>query len=284
METFKEFVARRKAEIKEEADIMYSICTPPKLVIINVGDDPASKVYIKGKLTDCEEVGIQTELKHFDLDELYNSSEHKIPIDPIRQYIRACNADSSVTGIILQLPLPDELKKYEKYLTNLIAPEKDVDGFTKEAYVNPATPQGIIDYLTEQKFDFTNKNAVVIGRSEIVGRPMAKLLLDNNCNVVQLHSKTSEENKRLFLKNADLIVTAVGKTNIIDASYELKPTAWIIDVGMNRDEEGKLIGDCARNLPVEFQSPVPGGVGLTTRLALITNLLNLYILEDVLDD
>lgn len=281
METFKEFVARRKAEIKEEVS-KYDM--PPKLIIINVGDDPASKVYIRGKLNDSAEVGIQAELKHFDLAELYESSGRKAPIKPIKQYIRACNADPSVTGIIVQLPLPEQIKDFEEYLTSLIAPEKDVDGFTRKAYVKPATPQGIIDYLVAQKFAFTDKNAVVIGRSEIVGKPMAKLLLDKNCNVVQLHSKTSEENKRLFLKNADLIVTAVGKTNIIDASYELKPTAWIIDVGMNRDEEGKLIGDCARNLPVEFQSPVPGGVGLTTRLALITNLLKLHRLWGISDD
>lgn len=267
METFKEYVIRRKEEIKQQ---LIQVTIKPKLVIINVGDDPASQVYIKGKLADCAEVGITVELIHYgaDIDEtvLYDK-------------IKELNNDSSVTGFIVQLPLPKKFN--EDTVISLIDPKKDVDGFSKLAITDPATPTGIIDYLEAQKFDFTNKNAVVIGRSNIVGKPIARLLLEKNCNVTVLHSKTLEDNKRLFLKNADLIITAVGKRGLIDETYELKPTAWIIDVGMNRDENGKLIGDCERNLsfyPIAFQSPVPGGVGLTTRLALITNLLKLYSL------
>lgn len=262
METFKEYVARIKTEIKEYTDML---AIKPKLVIINIGDDPASQVYIKGKLKDAAECGIDAELIHYDAD-----------IDKAVVYdkIESLNNDDSVTGFIVQLPLP---KKFdENKIIEMINPKKDVDGFSKLHITDPATPKGIINYLVAQNYNFTDKNAVIIGRSNIVGKPMQRLLLDKNCNVVQLHSKTSEANKRLFLEQADLIITAVGKRGLIDSTYKLKPTAWIIDVGMNRDENDKLIGDCERNLPVEFQSPVPGSVGLTTRLTLLTNLLQLY--------
>lgn len=265
METFKEYVAHRKEELKEHIS---QLKAKPKLVIVQVGNIEASNRYVKNKMNDCAEVGIPCKLIHLD---------ETITEDDLLQEIIKLNEDSSVTGFIIQLPLPKHIR--EKIIIEAIDPKKDVDGFSKLARVNPGTPQGIIDFLDNNLFDYVNKNAVVIGRSNIVGKPMARLLLEKNCNVTILHSKTSNENKRLFLKNADLIITAAGKRGLIDETYELKPTVWIIDVGMNLDENGKLIGDCERNLsfyPVAFQSPVPGGVGLTTRLALITNLLKLY--------
>lgn len=265
MITIKEYVEQRKEEIKQEVS---ELTIKPKLVIVQVGNDQASQAYIRGKVADTKKVGITCEVIH--LDETVTEN------DLLTEIIKL-NEDPTVTGFIVQLPLPKHIR--EQLVIEAIDPKKDVDGFSKLALVNPGTPQGIIDFLDSNNFEYTNKNAVVIGRSNIVGKPMAKLLLEKNCNVITLHSKTSDENKRLFLKNADLIVTAVGKRGLIDETYELKPTAWIIDVGMNLDENGKLIGDCERNLsfyPVAFQSPVPGGVGLTTRLALITNLLKLY--------
>lgn len=265
MENFKEYIAKRKAEIKQQLDKEKK---KPKLIIVNVGDDPASQVYVKGKLKDCAEVGVVAELKHF---------EDSITEHFLLDFIEALNNDKSVTGFIVQLPLPKHIN--EEKVIEAIKPIKDVDGFSKLHITEPATPQGIIDYLVDKKYQFQDKNAVVIGRSNIVGKPMARLLLDKNCNVIQLHSKTSEQNKRLFLENADLIITAVGKVNVIDSSYKLKPTAWIMDVGMNRDENGKLIGDCARDLPVELQTAVPGSIGTSTRLTLITNLLKLFYLQ-----
>ena len=124
-------------------------------------------------------------------------------------------------------------------------------------------------------YEFQGKNAVVIGRSNIVGKPMAQLLLKESMNVTVLHSKTSETDKAFYLKHADLIVSAVGKRNIITPDYELKPTAIVIDVGINQNDEGKLCGDREQDLPVAFKSPVPAGVGLLTRMAVIENLISL---------
>lgn len=265
MQNIKEYVSQRKIAIKKEMD---KLAVKPKLVIIQVGNNSASCSYIRGKLKDCFEVNIPAELIHF--NENITETELLAEIDKL-------NNDNSVTGFIVQLPLPKTIS--EESVIKAIKPEKDVDGFSKLALVNPGTPQGMIDYLDFQGYNFKNKNAVVIGRSNIVGKPMARLLLEKNCNVTVLHSKTSDENKRLFLKQADLIITATGNLNLIDETYDLKPTAVILDAGINIDKDNKLIGDCARNLPVAFQSPVPGGVGLTTRLALIINLLKLYNLQ-----
>lgn len=240
-----------------------------KLVIIQVGAVEASSRYVKNKLKDCEEVNLPAEL--IQLPETTSEKE-------ILDLIASLNKDDSVTGFIVQLPLPKQIS--EEHVIEAIAPEKDVDGFSKQAKVNPGTPQGVIDYLESQNYKFENKNAVVIGRSNIVGKPLAKLLLDRNCNVTILHSKTSEENKRLLLETADLIVCAAGKRNLIDNSYTLKSTAIICDIGINFTEQGKLVGDVEQNLNVAFKSPVPGGFGLCTRLALIKNLIRLSVLKN----
>lgn len=274
MITIKEYVAIRKEEIKQEVSSMQ---VKPKLVIIQVGDNPASNVYIRGKLKDCAEVEIPAELIHFD---------ENITADVLYNKIDELNKDDSVTGFIVQLPLPKHIS--EQVVIELIDPKKDVDGFSKRALVSPATPQGIIDYLEYNHFNFENANAVVIGRSNIVGRPMARLLLDRSCNVRVIHSKTSVYNKRAALKYANLVVVATGHRNTLidnelyDAENEdeywpawiVNPNCFIVDVGMNRNDEGKLCGDCEAVTVCE-KTPVPGGVGLTTRLALITNLLKL---------
>ena len=130
--------------------------------------------------------------------------------------------------------------------------------------------------LEFNNLEFKDKHAVVIGRSNIVGKLASRLLLERHCNVTTLHSRTSEANKRLFVENADIIVVATGHRNTIDASYKVKPTCIIMDVGMNINDEGKLCGDVEQEMPVLFKSTTPGGTGLLTRLALITNLLKLY--------
>jgi len=270
----KEYVAKRKEEIKEEVKAFSNL----KLVIIQIGDNPASNAYIKGKLKDCAEVEIDAELIKLPEE---TTELHLLDL------ISELNVASDVTGLIVQLPLPKHIS--EQKVIEAISPEKDVDGFSKLAYVNPGTPQGIIDYLEYNNYDFTNKNAVVIGRSNIVGRPMARLLLDRSCNVSVIHSKTSETNKNTLLMNADLIICATGHRNTIvdknltkvefDATDRTTKTyhntrAFIVDVGMNRNDEGKLCGDCEAVTVCE-KTPVPGGVGLLTRLALITNLMKL---------
>jgi len=286
MISIKEYVAKRKEEIKEEVKAFSNL----KLVIIQIGDNPASNAYIKGKLKDCDEVGIKVELIKLaeDVDEHY-----------LLNLIDCLNADKEVTGLIVQLPLPKHIS--EQKVIEAISPEKDVDGFSKLAYVNPGTPQGIIDYLEYNNYNFVDKNAVVIGRSNIVGRPIARLLLDRSCNVSVIHSKTSVEHKQELLKKADLVVVATGHRNtIVNEDLELDrqittiffetsnggggayqgpdkiiyATPFIVDVGMNRNDEGKLCGDCEAVTVCE-KTPVPGGVGLLTRLALITNLMKL---------
>ena len=272
MENIKEYAARKKAELKkylEDNDLHL------KTVVIRVGENPASAAYVKGKVKDCEEVGIECEVRHFP----ESISERDLLME-----VAKCNTDPSIDGFIVQLPLPKHIS--EAKITEAIDYKKDIDGFTKQSLVNPATPQGILTYLEDNNFNFVDANAVVIGRSNIVGRPMAKLLLDKSCNVSVIHSKTSEENKRKFLMEADLVVVATGHRNTItnydfglyrnysgDVAYN--NSCFIVDVGMNRNDEGKLCGDC-EGVTVCEKTPVPNGVGRLTRLALLMNIVKVY--------
>ena len=182
------------------------------------------------------------------------------------------NHDDSVDGFIVQMPLPKGIN--EETIKLAVSPAKDVDGFHPLSKLNPCTPQGIMDYLHRENVDILGKNAVVIGRSNIVGKPMAKLLLKESANVTVLHSKTKFEDMHNYIKNADIVVIAIGKQHYLDNRFEYKPSAVIVDVGINRDENG-LHGDAIPGLPVRLQTPVPGGVGLLTRLALMENLLKI---------
>lgn len=256
--TIKEYAAFRKAQLKEEIGKME---VKPILSIITVGDDPASEAYVRGKKKDAAEVGIEA---------LHTVFPANISEEEVLNLIIKQNEDPRIKGIIVQLPLPKHISV--KKINETISPKKDVDGFTLGSHFDPCTPKGIINYLTNEGFAFEGKNAVVVGRSEIVGKPMARMLLEKNCNVVQLHSKTSREDKKFYFAHADLIVSAIGRMFIWDESYSYKKDAYLIDVGINRGEDGHLHGDFVPNLPVAYQSPVPGGVGLLTRLALLENL------------
>ena len=141
--------------------------------------------------------------------------------------------------------------------------------------MSPCTPKGIIDYLKSENFNFVGKNALIIGRSNIVGKPMAKLLLKEHCNTTIVHSRTSREDMEFYVNHSDLIVIAIGKAGFLDETFKYKESAVIVDVGINRTEEG-LKGDAKRDLPVALQTPVPGGVGLLTRLTLLKNLMDAY--------
>lgn len=232
------------------------------LHIIQVGDNQASNAYIKGKIKDGEELGVNVDLIKYKED--VNENEFLKDLDVLQTSIAHHN---KLEGIIVQLPLP-------KNLSNKIKLNKwvDVDGFALDSIVDPCTPAGIKKYLNYNKVNLDGINAVIIGRSSIVGKPMAKLLLDANCNVTVLHSHTRKEDLYNYIKNADLIVCAVGKRNFLDKSFEYKKDAIVIDVGINRDENNKLCGDCEKDLPVAYQTPVPGGVGLLTRISLYENL------------
>jgi methylenetetrahydrofolate dehydrogenase (NADP+)/methenyltetrahydrofolate cyclohydrolase len=255
----KEYVKLRKEELRQE---VLAMPHTPKLIIIQANDNPASDAYIRGKLKDSAEIGFVGVL---------DKRDPSISEEELLKVVKQYNEDPSVDGLIVQLPLPSHISEAKVKLA--VDPKKDVDGFHPTTGFAPCTPKGIVDYLTAEGFAFRGKNAVVLGRSNIVGKPMAKMLLAKDCNVTVLHSKTSEEDKRFYIAHADLIVIAIGRLGYLNASYQYKEDAVIVDVGINRGEDGKLHGDAEPGLPVKLQTPVPGGVGLLTRLALMDNLV-----------
>jgi methylenetetrahydrofolate dehydrogenase (NADP+)/methenyltetrahydrofolate cyclohydrolase len=259
MQNIKDYVENRKLLYKQQD------FSAIKMALIQVGHVPASDRYVRNKLRDLEEVGINCELI---------SLPEGISESALIDIIGALNKEPSVTGYLVQFPLPKHIS--EEKINLAIDPKKDVDGFHPMSKTIAATPLGVYTYLRDMNYNFSGKNAVVIGRSNIVGKPMHKLLLEANMNVVMLHTKTTEEDKRFYLANADLIIVAAGRRNVLDSSYHLKESAIIMDVGINFTEEGKLVGDCEPGLDVAFQSPVPGGCGLLTRLSVIDNLIYLH--------
>ncbi len=257
----KEYVANKKEEIRNEVS---TFSKKIKLVIVQVNDDPASNAYIKGKINDMKEANIACE--HIKLPE--STSENAL-----LRLIEKLNRSKSVTGFIVQMPLPKHID--EELVKFAISPLKDVDGFNALSRYVPATPNGIINFLVDNKYPFEGKNAVVIGRSNIVGKPLASELTKKNMNVTLLHSKTNEEDKKFYIEHADLICVAVGKPEFLKNVYNFKKDCVIFDIGINR-VDGKLVGDVASDVKVAYKSPVPGGVGLLTRLALLINLLEVY--------
>ena len=260
MQEIKEYVKIKKQELKQE---IAQLPSPIHAKIFQIGHVPASDRYVRNKLKDLAEVGIDCFLFWCPED---------ISEESLLELLEAANRNCEA-GYLVQLPLPSHIDSEKIKLA--INPIKDIDGFHPLSKTVPATPLGIYLYLKDMNYDFVGKNAVVIGRSDIVGKPMAKLLLQESMNVTVIHSKTSEADKANYIKNADLIIVATGHINTLTKDYEYKQSAVIFDVGINTDANGKLVGDCEPNLPVAFQSPVPGGVGLLTRLAVIHNLLYL---------
>ena len=246
----------------------------PHLVVILVGNNQASQVYVKGKCKDCDEVGIKnTTVQYDDVSEMELLSK-----------IKELNADSNVDGILVQLPLPKHID--EKRILDAIEPLKDVDGFNPQnvgrMYIGektllPCTPKGIIRILEEIGIDdLTGKKAVVLGRSNIVGKPIAKLLLDKNATVTICHSKTHAIIDEV--KQADIVVSAMGQAKLVKKEW-IKKGAVVIDVGMNRDEQGKLCGDVNFEDVIDrvsYITPVPKGVGLVTRAMLLENTIQAY--------
>lgn len=244
----------------------------PSLAVILVGDDPASHVYVGNKIKACAEVGITSIERR--LPATANATEVAAEID-------ALNADSSIHGILLQLPLPAHIDSDP--LIQRIAPEKDVDGLT---FVNagklvagddtgmvPCTPQGSLRLIKSMREDITGLNAVVIGRSLLFGKPMAQLLLAENCTVTTAHSKTRDI--ATVCAQADILVAAVGRPRMVRGDW-IKPGAIVIDVGINRLDDGKLCGDVNTDEAAAVAgaiTPVPGGVGPMTIACLLQNTL-----------
>ena len=246
----------------------------PMLAILHVVGDDASDIYINNKFKRCIEIGVIPKLFYF-LDSASQES--------IADKIRELNVDDDVTGIILQLPLPDHMDP--RYLTNLIDPRKDVDGFTElnagrlflgmDGLVS-CTPKGIIELLDFYGISLEGKDALIINRSNIVGKPLAHLFMQRNATVTIAHSKT--ENLEQKIKQADVVVTAVGIPNFLSKD-NFKDGATIIDVSMNR-LDGKLCGDVRKDDYMELMvkcnlTPVPGGVGQTTVMALLENVISI---------
>jgi methylenetetrahydrofolate dehydrogenase (NADP+)/methenyltetrahydrofolate cyclohydrolase len=258
--TIKEYAAQQKQVLATSIEAAHG---HPRLVIIQANDDPSSDTYIRGKLSDCQEVGIKATLVKLPI----SVSEAEL-IKTIDRY----NHDDTIHGLIVQMPLPDHID--ENHVKLAVNPKKDVDGFHPLSQLTTCTPKGIVDYLSFLGFDFIGKNAVVIGRSNIVGKPLAALLTKHHANVTVLHSKTKPDDMDYYLIHADLVCVAVGKKWFLDRQ-PLKATAIVVDVGINRID-GQLYGDARPDLPVAMQTPVPGGVGLLTRLALINNVWEAY--------
>lgn len=250
----------------------------PTLAVIIVGNDPASKVYVKNKIKKSEFLGFNSILKELPED---------IQKEELLDVIKNLNNDKNVNGILLQLPLPNGLD--EKDFLDEISPIKDVDGFTtynsgklfkgEKPYSIACTPKGIIKLLETKNINLEGKVAVVIGRSNIVGKPVANLLLQKNATVIQAHSKT--KNLPEILKLADIIISATGKEEFIKGDM-VKEGAIIIDVGITRNKNGKLTGDVDFESvynKVSYITPVPGGVGPMTIATLMENTLELYKLQ-----
>lgn len=258
-----------KNAMKEEVEKLVSQGVNPCLAVIIVGDNPASKVYVNNKKKSCAELGIK-------------SLEYALPEETTEEellkIIDELNKNDEVDGILCQLPLPKHIT--EKNIINSISPEKDVDAFHPENVGHimigdytflPCTPAGVMEILKEYNIDVAGKNCVVVGRSNIVGKPMTMLLLKENATVTVCHSRTDD--LASFTREADVLVSAVGKPNLITADM-VKENAVVIDVAINRLENGKLCGDVDfENVKdkTSFITPVPGGVGPMTIATLMKN-------------
>lgn len=261
----KEYAEIKKAELKEKiAELGFT----PKLVVIQVGDNPASNSYIAGKKKDCEEVGIK--MQHLVYPEYISQDE-------LGEEVLFVCADRSATGVIVQLPLPNhiDVKKIQRHIWD----DKDVDGFRVNSPFDPCTPLGVINYLKHNNYEFEGKDALVIGRSDIVGKPLARMLTDLDCTVTLAHSKSCLTDA---LKHKDIAFTCIDKLEYFDAYGEFENYTDIIDIGLGRNADGKLVGnlnaytvELANNSMSRFGGFIisgPGGVGLLTRVALLENV------------
>jgi methylenetetrahydrofolate dehydrogenase (NADP+) / methenyltetrahydrofolate cyclohydrolase len=262
---------RLRAEVAQRAAALSARGVKPGLAVILVGDDPASAVYVRNKVKACHDSGLHSRLERYDAT---------LSEADLLARIAALNADPQVHGILVQMPLPKHLDAHR--VIEAIAPAKDVDGFSVRSAgelmvglpgLRPATPWGCMKLIASTGVDLRGKHAVVIGRSNTVGKPMALLLLQANATVTVCHSATPD--LAAHTRQADVVVAAVGRRNTVTAAM-IKPGAIVIDVGINRDDAGKLCGD------VDFAgvrevagwiTPVPGGVGPMTIAMLLANTL-----------
>ena len=258
-----------RADIAQRAAALTQRGVRPGLAVILVGEDPASQVYVRNKVKGCQEAGMHSVLEKYDAD---------LPEARLLDRIAALNADPAIHGILVQMPLPRHIDPHK--VIEAIAVSKDVDGYstlsagelmTNAPGLRPCTPYGCMKLIESTGVDLRGKHAVVIGRSNTVGKPMALMLLQANATVTVCHSATPDLGR--FTREADLVVAAVGRRNVLTGAM-VRPGAIVIDVGMNRDDAGKLCGDVdfASVSPVAGHiTPVPGGVGPMTITMLLAN-------------
>lgn len=264
----KEVSKKIREELQNEIDELKEKGITPGLSVIIVGDNPASKTYVKSKDKACKQLGMKSEVHSLDGD---------VSEEELLNLIDKLNNDETIHGILVQLPLPNHID--EKKVIEKISPNKDVDGFhpinagkllVGEDTFIPCTPHGIIKLMESENIDIEGKRAVILGRSNIVGKPISLLLLEKNATVTICHSKT--ENLKEITKEADILIAAIGKANFVKSDM-VKDGAIVIDVGINR-VDGKLVGDVdfdSVNKLNGFITPVPGGVGPMTITMLIYN-------------
>jgi len=267
----KELAQQLRNEMKDDVVALQNKGITPQLTVILVGDNPASMSYVNGKKKASAEVGIDSNIINLSAD---------ITEETLIEEIDKLNEDPTVHGILVQLPLPDHIQ--EQHIIEAISPQKDVDGFhpinigkmmTNQNTFLPCTPYGIMTMLESKSIQVEGKDAVVIGRSNIVGKPIGQLLLNANATVTYCHSRT--KNLKDYTQNADILIVAIGKPHVIDASY-VKEGAVIIDVGINRLSDGSLTGDVdfeSAKQKAAYITPVPRGVGPMTIAMLLKNTI-----------
>lgn len=269
----KKVAAKVIAQARREVEVLHSLGIRPKLVVVQVGDDPASGVYIGQKIKRCAEAGIES--GHIKLDPSITTEE-------LVARIHTLNEDPSVHGILVQLPLPAQVNT--PLVMRAIDPKKDVDGFT--AYnvgkmtlgveferLTPCTAQGVIDLLEEYEISLEGKDVVMVGASNVVGKPLAIMMLNRGATITVCHIKTKD--LASHTRRADILCVAVGKRNLITADM-VKDGVVVVDIGINRNEDGKLSGDTdfeAISEKASYITPVPGGVGQMTVACLMANIV-----------
>lgn len=268
----KKLAADIQADIKKQVQ---KCERAPALAVVLVGDDPASLIYVRNKKKQAEAVGINTPVFHL---------SPVITTDALIAFVKELNENEQIDGILVQMPLPAHIDS--DAVLEAVSPLKDADGLTTsnlgrlfvgKPALNPCTPMACMELIKSVQKDIGGLNAVVVGRSRLVGKPVAQLLLDANCTVTQAHSRT--KNLAEICKSADILIVAVGKAGLIKKSF-VKEGAIVIDVGINRKDDGKIVGDVNFNQMqgiAKAVTPVPGGVGPMTITMLLKNTLQIYL-------
>lgn len=251
------------------------------LIVVTIGDDPASKVYVRNKQKAAEQIGIGFQNIRFSEEDTFETVYEEL-LKYIYSETNLIEFNPTTAGIIIQLPIVSKVltEDQKKAITLMVPDYLDVDGFNKNSNFIPCTPKGIVYMLKSiPEYSLIGKTALIIGRSNIVGKPVAKLLLDEDCTVIQAHSKTPKEKLIKYFAEADIVISAVGKPYLIKEedlwNQNIKYDKIIIDVGMNRDKDGKLCGDLEESIKQNYSkyySPVPGGVGPMTVAMLMDNI------------